>query len=278
MRIDKYLAENFTKHSRATWQKFLKSGQVLVNGKIVDNKYEVDEKNDEISFNLPVKSDFSAMELPVIYEDENILVIDKPVGILTHSKGELNDEFTVADFIASKRDGKNATNRDGIVHRLDRATSGVIITAKNDETARLLQKQFADRKTHKTYIAVLSKIPKQLEAKIDAPIGRNPKHPSQFRVDAKGKYAITHYKVLATNDAGEALVELKPETGRTHQLRVHMDFIGTPIKGDPVYGKKIDDRMYLHAKELEITVPTSRREIFTAPVPDEFFAGFKNAK
>ncbi|HEU4715963.1 MAG TPA: pseudouridine synthase, partial [Candidatus Saccharimonadales bacterium] len=129
-----------------------------------------------------------------------------------------------------------------------------------------------DRKTKKTYIAVIDGHLKEQAAKIDLPIGRNPSAPSTFRVDARGKQATTEYKVLASNDTN-SLVELKPATGRTHQLRVHMAYLNTPITGDRVYGKEAD-RLYLHALRLEITIPTSDRRVFEAPLPAEFTSKF----
>jgi 23S rRNA pseudouridine1911/1915/1917 synthase len=190
--------------------------------------------------------------------------------VLTHSKGALNDEFTVADFFRRYTTNALDTNRPGIVHRLDRDTSGVIIGARNDETALLLKKQFADRTTKKQYAAVVDGKPKLAKALIDLPIGRNPSKPSQFRVDSKGKPAITAYEVLATNGT-QSLLELRPKTGRTHQLRVHMQYIHTPIAGDRVYGAEdTATRLCLHAHSLEITIPTSKREIFTAPIPELF--------
>jgi 23S rRNA pseudouridine1911/1915/1917 synthase len=143
-----------------------------------------------------------------------------------------------------------------------------MIGARNEATATMIQKQFADRKTKKTYIAIVDGILKEHEAKINLPIGRNPSAPSTFRVDAKGKSAVTNYTVLGV-DSNLSLVELRPLTGRTHQLRVHMKYMGTPIHGDRVYGKEAD-RLYLHAKELEITIPSGDRKTFTAPVPKAF--------
>jgi 23S rRNA pseudouridine1911/1915/1917 synthase len=182
----------------------------------------------------------------------------------------MNDEFTVADFFRRYTSFGRDTNRPGIVHRLDRDTSGVIIGARNEETALLLKKQFADRTTKKEYVAVVTGTPKQHEAIIDLPIGRNPSAPSTFRIDPSGKSAQTKYMVDESgNDL--SLVTLLPRTGRTHQLRVHMQYIGTPILGDRVYGtKKKADRLYLHAHSLEITLPDGVRTTFTAPTPDSF--------
>ena len=180
----------------------------------------------------------------------------------------MNEEFTVADFFRTKSTYHADTSRPGIIHRLDRATSGVMIGAKDDKTASLLVKQFQNRKVKKTYYAVVEGVPKELKATIQLPIGRNPSKPSTFRVDPNGKSAETYYEVEKTNGK-RSLIRLEPKTGRTHQLRVHMAYIGTPIVGDSVYGKK-DERLFLHAAKLEITIPTSKRIVFEAPVPPEF--------
>lgn len=267
-RLDLELVERFPDINRSTWQKHIKAGHVKVNGEPATSAKQEIIVSDDISASIPDATDFTESELPIVYLDDNVIVINKPVGILSHSKGALNDEFTVADFFARYSTYNANTNRPGIVHRLDRDTSGIMIGARNAETATMLQKQFADRKTKKTYIAVVDGIPKSPKAQIDLPIARNPSAPSTFRVDVKGKAALTKYEVLA-DDNNRALVRLEPRTGRTHQLRVHMKYIGTPIYGDKVYGKAAD-RLYLHAASLEITIPTSDRQVFTAPLPGEF--------
>ena len=267
-RLDMTLAERYPETSRSTWQKHIKAGHVSVNGTVRESpKFDVTEA-DSIALSIPEATDFSEHELPIVYLDDNVIVINKSIGVLTHSKGALNDEFTVAEFFRKYTTYGSDTNRPGIIHRLDRDTSGIMIGARNPETASMLQKQFADRKTKKTYMAVVSGALKEYEAKVDLPIGRNPNAPSTFRVDSKGKSAITRYRVLATSDK-LSLVELRPETGRTHQLRVHMQYLGTPILGDRVYGKPAD-RLYLHAAELEVTIPGGERKVFEAPVPPEF--------
>ena len=268
-RLDVVLAERYPKVSRSTWQKHVKAGHVSVNGvEQLSPKQDVTDA-DNIAINMPADIDFSGQELPILYIDDNVIVINKPAGVLTHAKSALSEEFTVAEFFRQYTTYAAETNRPGIIHRLDRDTSGVMIGARNKHTAVMLQKQFADRKTKKTYIAIVEGQPKEFEAKIELPIGRNPSAPSTFRVDAKGKAATTTYRVIDTAGT-QSLVELKPLTGRTHQLRVHMQYLGTPIVGDRVYGKKIADRLYLHARELEITIPVGNRKVFTAPVPDEF--------
>lgn len=268
MRLDAYMAQYWPEYSRSVWQKYIDAGYVSVNGTVETSSKKQLAEDDEVTYEISPAPDHSEHTLPVIFKNENVVVIDKPAGILSHSKGALNDEFTVAEFLRSLTSYHSDTNRPGIIHRLDRDTSGVMLGARNDETASMLQRQFSDRKVKKTYYAVVVGIPKQTEAFIDLPIGRNPKEPSTFRVDASGKTAQTAYKVLKSGN-GMSLVELRPTTGRTHQLRVHMAHIGTPIYGDRVYGKAAD-RLYLHAAKLEITIPKGDRRTFESPVPDEF--------
>lgn len=268
MRLDIYCAQYWPEQSRSTWQKLIKNGSVRVNGEVVDSpKYELGE-DDYVQAEQPKTPDYSEQSLPVVYEDNNVIVINKPVGVLAHSKGALNDEFTVADFFRPRTTYHQETNRPGIIHRLDRDTSGIMIGAKTPEAGRLLAKQFQDKKAKKIYQAVLDGIPKEPKAVLDLPIGRNPKHPSQFRVDAGGKSAETYYEIEQTGKT-RSLVRLEPRTGRTHQLRVHMAYLGTPIRGDVVYGKAAS-RLFLHARSLEITIAPGMRKTFTAPVPDEF--------
>lgn len=270
MRLDAYLAKYWPETSRSTWAKYIKAGYAMVNGEVETSAKRLLDEDDEVTHKVPDAPNHDEQTLPIIYQDKNVIVINKPVGVLSHSKGAMNDEFTVADFFKRFTTYNVDTNRPGIIHRLDRDTSGVMIGALNDKTAKSLQRQFSDRKAHKTYVAVVDGTLKQPEALIDLPIGRNPKAPSKFRVDPNGKSAITVYRVLASNGK-RSLVELNPQTGRTHQLRVHMAHVGTPIHGDKVYGKEAD-RLYLHAAKLEITIPEGERVLFVADVPPEFAA------
>lgn len=268
-RLDTYLYEHYKEISRSRWQKYIKDSRVSINGKTITTpSYEIDDKA-IIDIKLPEEKKFEKEKLDILYLDDNVIVINKPAGILTHAKGADSDEFTVADFFKRYSTYALDTNRAGIVHRLDRDTSGVIIGARNNETANLLKKQFAKRLTKKTYIAITTGIPKLEKARIDLPIARNPKKPATFKVSSNGKVAITDYKVLKTNK-NYALIELMPKTGRTHQLRVHLNYINCPILGDKVYGAKKADRMYLHAEKLEITIPNKGRMTFEAKLPKEF--------
>tara|TARA_B100001105_G_scaffold245934_1_gene229146 strand:+ start:631 stop:1809 length:1179 start_codon:yes stop_codon:yes gene_type:complete len=269
-RLDQELVRRYPALSRSTLQKYIKAGHVLVNGVAIQQPKVDVLMTDEIAVTPPEAENHNETELPILYIDDDVIVVNKPAGILTHSKGVINQEFTVADFFRRYTTAGLETTRPGIVHRLDRDTSGVIIGARNQETVLALKKQFAERTTKKEYIAVIKGLPKETEALIDLPISRNPSAPSTFRVFPGGKEAQTSYKVLATTDT-LALVRLQPRTGRTHQLRVHMQYLNTPILGDRVYGgKSKSDRLCLHAYKLEITIPNSKRTTFTAPVPGSF--------
>lgn len=267
-RLDLLLADQYPDISRNTWQKYIKAGYVSVNGHPTTTaKHEVSDA-DQITVSIPQGTDFSEYELPITYVDDSVVVINKPAGILTHSKGAMNDEFTVADFFRRYTTVGLETNRPGIVHRLDRDTSGIMIGARTPEAFRLLTSQFADRKAKKTYFALVKGSPEQASATIDIPIGRNPQAPSTFRADSKGKSAQTDYEVVHS-DGIHSLIKLQPKTGRTHQLRVHLSHIGLPILGDRVYGTP-DKRLFLHAYSLEITTGYELRQTFTAPLPPEF--------
>lgn len=258
-RLDHILVEKFPEYNRSTLQTFIKSGFVKVDGRIAKKPNQKIEKTTSIELNVPDNKQ-KKPDLKVIFEDENVIVLEKPAGLLSMAKGEYCEESTLEDFGL-------------LVHRLDRDTSGIVILAKNEPTQKMLRKQFQDRKTHKTYYAIVEGRPKLDEAIIDLPIARNLKHPTTFQVDPKGKPSKTHYKVLKTNDKF-SLLELKPESGRTHQLRVHMKYLNTPIFGDPVYGSgKKAKRLFLHAAFLEITIPgtpNNQRKIFESKLPAEF--------
>lgn len=268
-RLDHLLVEKYPEYNRSTLQKFITMGRVTVNGTVAEKPNQKFEKDAEIILDAPTTT-ATTERPPVIYEDENVIVLDKPAGLLSMAKGEFCPESTLEDFGL-------------LVHRLDRDTSGVVILAKNEPTQKMLRKQFQDRKTHKTYVALVEGRPEHNEALINLPISRNLKRPTTFQVDQNGKASETYYKTIISNDTF-SLVELKPRTGRTHQLRVHLKYLGTPIVGDVVYGdwtrgdvldihKRIAPRLYLHARELEITIPGPAggiRKTFIAEVPEDF--------
>jgi 23S rRNA pseudouridine1911/1915/1917 synthase len=258
-RLDVEVLNQNPRYSRATIQKFIKAGYVTVNGEVITKPNFLIEDGADIVLTVPAAE--QAEKPPVIYEDDNVIVFNKPAGMLSIKKGDFSTEPAIEDF-------------GYIVHRLDRDTSGVIIVAKNFQTKGFLQKQFQERKTHKTYYAVVCGTPAQEHAIINIPLARNLKKPTTFMPDKNGREAITEYRTI---DAGNkySLIELKPRTGRTHQLRIHMNFIHCPILGDPVYNPKGPkaNRMYLHAAVLEITIPGEdggQRLTFTADLPKEF--------
>lgn len=268
-RLDIFLSTTFDSTiSRSLWQKYIKAGCVSVNGAIVTaTKHEVD-KTDDISVEFPERSTKNH-KVVILYEDSDVVVVNKPAGLLTHAKGGLAEEMTLADMLREKTDFPDSDNRPGIVHRLDRDTSGVILVAKNAAALTHFQKQFASRQVQKTYIAIVTGQLKHDKAKINLPIIRDPLRPSTFRVGPRGKTAETTYEVVAKTDE-RSLLKLQPKTGRTHQLRVHMNYLGAPIVGDKVYGGIMADRMMLHAYTLEVTMLSGEKKIFKADLPSEF--------
>ncbi|MGI9027774.1 MAG: RluA family pseudouridine synthase [Candidatus Saccharimonadales bacterium] len=280
VRLDAYLQAEHPEVSRAQLQRLIKDNKVRVNGTIQHKNGFMLKEHETVTvdFDLSKPPVPDVIDIPILYEDEDCVVITKPLGILSHSKGAFNPEGTVATWLASRphynfpREAGN--KRSGIVHRLDRATSGVMICAKNQAALTHLQKQFQDRKAKKTYCARIAGELDLVEALIDLPIERNPKQPQRFRIGQNGKASQTNYKVLKTVEQGQgtdSILELKPLTGRTHQLRVHLEYMKHPIVGDTFYEGRLAERLFLHASELEITLPNRSRQTFTSPVPDIFF-------
>ena len=255
-RLDSLMVSIYKSYNRSTLQKFIKNGFVTVDGEKVVKPNALFEEGVKIDLQIPDEMKNADVKPEVIYEDENVLVLDKPAGLLSMAKGGYCPEKTLEDFGL-------------LVHRLDRDTSGVVILAKDPKTQTMLRRQFQDRKAHKTYYAVITGVPKLKEARLNLPIMRDLKHPTTFRVDPRGKESETFYKVIKSNDK-HALVELKPTSGRTHQLRVHMKYLEHPIVGDPIYGVEKGDRLYLHAGSLEITLPGGIRKVFEAKIPESF--------
>lgn len=272
VRADVFLASKFAGLTRSSLERLFDKQLVGLGGRKLKPSYKL-KLNERLEVDdRAIKPRVDKLDIPIIYEDDNVIVVNKPEGVLTHSKGALNEEATVASFIKSKVSGFANSNRAGIVHRLDRATSGILIAAKNPGILSFLQKQFSSRKVKKTYIAIIEGTPETAEALIDIAIARNPRRPQTFRASSAGKPARTIYKVLNVFEReGKtySLVELYPETGRTHQLRVHMAYINHPVAGDRIYGTA-GEHLYLHSAKLEITIPEGQRKIFEAPLPKYF--------
>jgi len=283
-RLDMRVIAMYPDLTRSVAAKLIEQGKVTVNGKVITKAGHKLKPGDEIiaDYNYELMTAIPSIDIPVLYEDDDCVVVDKPAGILTHSKGDFNPEATVASWLAEHlvkqgqkplwilekdvESGSPHNPRAGVVHRLDRATSGVMICAKTPAALAHLQKQFSQRKTKKTYVAIVGGHLKQPHVIIDMPIERNPKNPKTFHVSSGGKEAVTEVEVIKSNDKYDEL-RLRPVTGRTHQLRVHLSHQGHPIVGDTFYHGAPADRLYLHALSLEITLPNKDRKVFTAPLP-----------
>lgn len=274
VRVDKHLANVFSEYSRAALAKLFVMNLIKLNGEPIQPGHKL-RPGTTIEYDLgPLQEKPEVIALPIIFEDKDVIVVNKPTGIISHARGRFWQEASVASFIRDRISGMDG-ERGGIVHRLDRATSGVMICAKNEATLKFLQKQFSDRKVQKTYIAVVEGKPKNDVAIIDAPLTRDLKAPRQFKVSPDGKQSQTSYKVLKQSDNYSTL-ELKPKTGRTHQLRVHLQYIGNPIVGDELYSKHKYSRLLLHAYTLEISMPDGELKTFKADVPKEFEEIYKD--
>lgn len=280
-RLDKYLAEQDKDLSRTIIQKLIEEEKILVNGKKTKSSYKVSSGDNITIENLEVKEDTylkpQKMDLDVIYEDNDIIIVNKEKGIVVHP-GNGNPDGTLANAILERckdsLSGIGGTIRPGIVHRIDKDTSGLVIIAKNDNAHLNISKQIQNRKVNKTYIALVRGVIKENEATINMPIGRSTKDRKKMAVTKMGKEAVTHFKVLKRYE-GFTLLEVKIETGRTHQIRVHMSEIGYPIVGDEVYsnGKNpfnVKGQM-LHAQKLEFVHPSTNKKVACeAPLPEYF--------
>lgn len=269
-RLDQHVVEQIPTLTRSYATKLIEDGKVEVNGEVVTKSGYKMRPGDKVvvDHDESLYKNIATIELPVLYEDDDCVVIEKPLGVLSHSKGAFNPEATVATWLRGRLRSMKG-ERAGIAHRLDRATSGVMICAKTPEAHAWLQKQFSQRRVKKTYSAIITGTLDERHAVIDMPIERNPKKPQTFRVGANGKPAITQYEILETSDI-YSLVELKPETGRTHQLRVHLAHFKHPIVGDTLYRGEPAERLYLHAHILELTLPSRERMVFESPIPKSF--------
>jgi 23S rRNA pseudouridine1911/1915/1917 synthase len=267
-RLDQYVLSQFPQLSRSYAVRLISEEKVRVNNQMEKPGYKLRTGDTvTIDFDASELDKIPDIDLPVVYEDDSVLVINKPAGVISHSRGRYWDEPSVASYM--RQHTGQPGERSGIVHRLDRPTSGIMICAKNQLAMAFLQKQFADRTVIKTYKAIVSGHMSPQQAIIDMPIERNPKIPASFRVGSNGKTAQTKYKVIVSNNDYDQ-VELEPATGRTHQLRVHLAHQGHPIVGDTLYGGEEAERLYLHAFSLQINIPGATNKVFTAPLPNEF--------
>ena len=283
-RLDRALADMNPAVSRSEIQRDIQAGRVSVHGNVVTQRsYRVreGERLDWKSISKPVL-DPRPLDLDILFEDEQIVVVDKPVGLVVHP-GAGTKLTTLVEGLLVDRDLPPSDDpaRPGIVHRLDKDTSGVLLVAKTPEALRSIQAQFAGRTTSKTYIAVVRGIVTEEEGWIDAPIGRDPRLPSRMAVQPGGRHAQTGFSVLRRMKDSTLLV-VRPRTGRTHQIRVHCRYIDHPVAGDRIYGSasskaarqaapEAGTRLMLHAWRLEIEHPVSGERVrFEAPIPAAF--------
>jgi 23S rRNA pseudouridine1911/1915/1917 synthase len=285
VRIDKFLANRLSDLSRAAVQRQIENGQVSVNGEPVKSSYKV-SPGDRIVVTLPLqRSDElvpEAIPLDIVFEDQALLAINKVAGMVVHpAPGHKGGTLVNALLAHSPELAASGGQRPGVVHRLDRDTSGLILVAKNEKAKQELQRQFKDRTVDKAYLALVNGHLQPAWGRIEAPIGRDPHHRQRMAVLAGGREAVTEYHVLETfshrwgSAAGDySLLEAHPITGRTHQIRVHLASIGHPVVGDGLYGQRKCPlplaRHFLHAQKITFRHPLTRYQTaLEAPLPKD---------
>lgn len=277
-RIDSYLM-SVTDFSRSKIQKMIKAGSIKVNGNKIKNSYILKE-NDLVSIDEYIEQDMNVlpkkMDLNIVYEDDDVIVVDKANGVVVHpAVGNYTDTLVNGLLYHSKElSDINGEFRPGIVHRIDAYTTGLLMIAKNNKAHESLAHQLESKTVHRKYVALVWGIINNDTGTIDAPIGRDVNDRKKMAVTANNsKHAITHFKVLKRFKE-VTLIELKLETGRTHQIRVHMNYINHPVVNDPVYGRRklLDNSgQCLHAKELGFIHPTSKKYVeFSSELPECF--------
>ena len=281
MRLDKYLAEQFPEQTRSYLQKLIKEGSVLVNGKAVKTGFQL-SKGDEVSVSIPEPKELDVepqqMDLDIVYEDDDVILVNKPKGMVVHPAPGHTTDTLVNGLLYHCKDnlsGINGVARPGIVHRIDRDTTGILIVCKNDMSHNSIAAQLKEHSINRRYRALVHGNLKEDTGTIEGPIGRHPIDRKKMSINEKnGKPAVTHYTVLE-RFGNYTLIECKLETGRTHQIRVHMTSIGHPLVGDEVYGPakcpfKLQGQC-LHAMVLGFVHPrTGEYMEFSADLPAYF--------
>lgn len=276
-RIDKQLAHHLTDVSRSQLQKWIEDGNVTVNGKPVKPKYKL-AVGDQVLVQpeKPQKIDLEPEKIPldIVYEDDDVIVVNKPQGMVVHpAPRHPNHTLVNALLYHSPLSTINGEFRPGIVHRIDKDTSGLLMVAKNDMAHRSLAAQLKAKTNQREYVALVHGVIKEEQGTIDAPLGRSRKDRKKQAVVSDGRHAVTHFKVLERFQH-YTLVSCRLETGRTHQIRVHMKYIGHPLAADPLYGPRKTlpgNGQYLHARLLGFKHPrTGKQMTFTAPLPEYF--------
>ena len=277
LRLDKALSL-VRPESRTQIESFIKDGKIRVNGKVVKGSYKL-ELNDEIEVDevSPKTLDIAAedLKLEIVYEDDDIAIVNKPSGMVVHPAAG-NEEHTLVNGLLYQMDIKSSINgvfRPGIVHRIDKDTSGLLMIAKNDLAMASLSNQLKEHTCNRIYVGLVYGVIGENEGKIIAPIGRSVSDRKKMTVVGTGKDAITHFKVIERY-LDNTLCEFKLETGRTHQIRVHMKYIGHPLVGDPTYGPRHiigNNGQFLHAKTIGFIHPTTGKYMeFSSELPEYF--------
>lgn len=302
-RLDRYVSDQLPELSRAAVQRLIDAAQIRVDGIARKASYRV-QAGETISVRVPPPAPSTSLgtrapraeniPLDIIYEDDDLMVVNKPAGLVVHpAAGHAAGTLVNAILAHCPRLNVGGVERPGIVHRLDSDTSGIIIVAKNDAAMRDLQAQFKARRVRKTYLALVGGRVKPPRGKIDAPIGRDPKHRQKMAVipnprtpsltgkgtKGMGRDAVTIYRTRATL-GNYTLVQAEPQTGRTHQIRVHLAFLGFPVVADRIYGAKDNalglTRQFLHAWKIAFTLPRDGRAVsFVAPLPEDLRAALR---
>ena len=289
-RLDKFLVEQLPGFSRSRLQGLVADGFVEVNGRAAKKAGQIIEHGQRIVVRIPPPSPSGLIAekipLDVVFENDDLLIVNKPAGMVVHpAAGHVSGTLVNAALgYDPDMEGIGGEERPGLVHRLDKETSGLIVLAKNERAHHWLQDQFRLRKVEKTYLALVDGKPPTPTGRVEAPIGRDPKNRKRMAVvsERKGREAVSEYKTVETFKA-HTLLEFHPLTGRTHQVRLHCAFLGCPIVGDEVYGRKKSSvamgRHFLHAWRLKIVLPgeTNPRQ-FEAPLPQELLAVLEGLK
>ena len=276
IRLDSYLA-NTLDISRSKIQKLIKQEKILVNDNVESSSYlvnigDVIIVNDELDFDIHIKP--QDIPIDIVYENDDLLIINKPSGMVVHPAPG-NYDNTLVNALLGKYNLSSDSIRPGIVHRLDKDTSGLMMVAKNDKTHEILSEMIKNKEVKRTYLALVNGVINHETGTIDAPIGRDDRFREKMKVtDINSKDAITHFKVIK-RFSKHTLIECMLETGRTHQIRVHMAYIGYPIVNDPVYGKEIIDKDFgqlLHSKKIEFDNPRDKKHIvLEVDAPNKFY-------
>jgi 23S rRNA pseudouridine1911/1915/1917 synthase len=283
-RLDVFCVSQISQYSRAALQRAIKEGQITVGGNTVKPRYILREGNEVVvtllsqSDQVPSQQQVMPIHLPIIYEDKDVVVVNKPAGLVVHP-GKGREEQTVASWFAHRypeRIQGGAQGQWGIVHRLDKDTSGVLILAKNQSAAEYLRQQFKKRRVKKKYLALVFGVPGEAEGRITRPLARSKRNPLRRTIDPEGKPAITEWSAEEKFSGRFALLRVYPLTGRTHQIRSHLHFLGFPVVGDQLYTFKRQRppqgvrRQLLHAEKLSLRLPTGQRKTFVASLAEDF--------